>query len=47
MARESSGISSEESANVQISTDFLCAWALDQSTVWMLTKELKISFDTG
>lgn len=47
MARESSGISSEESANVQISTDFLCAWALDQSAVWMLTRAKNIKFDSG
>lgn len=40
-------VSSEESANVQISTDFLRARAADQSTVWMLTGAKNIRFDSG
>lgn len=47
VARESSGISSEESSNVQISTDFVCARAQDQSTILMLTRAKNIVFDSG
>lgn len=47
MARENFGISFKESANVQASTDFLSAWALDQSTVWILTRPKNIIFDLG
>lgn len=44
MAREISGISSEESANVQVRNDFLPLWAGDQSAVWMLTRAKNIIF---